>query len=68
MAIDKRFICIDYPRKNNRERLAIEVPKGKRDEYKAAAQELGLSLSRLVQNGVEEYIRNHFDKKSANNS
>lgn len=39
--------------------ITIQVPKGKRDAYKMAAIELGLSLSMLVQYGVEEYIRNH---------
>ena len=39
--------------------VAVQVPKGKRDVYKMAAAELGLSLSMLVQYGVEEYIRNH---------
>lgn len=45
-----------------RDMIAVEVPKGKRDIYKIAAQELGLSLSRLVQNGVEEYIKNHVNE------
>ena len=60
----KCTVYIEPRRKNDRERLVIEIPKGKRDIYKAAAQELCLSLSKLVQNGVEEYIRNHFNEKS----
>lgn len=39
--------------------VASEVSKGKRDEYNAAAKGFGLSLSMLVQKGVEEYIKNH---------
>ena len=58
---DKQFIHIniDPRRKDKWERLAVEIPKGKRDIYKTAAQELGLSLSVLIQIGVEEYIKNH---------
>lgn len=41
------------------DRLSTDVPKGKRDEYNAAAKSLSLSLSKLIQNGVEEYISNH---------
>ena len=42
--------------------VAFQVPKGKCDAYKMVAQELGLSLSKLVQMGVEEYIRNHAEE------
>ena len=41
------------------DRIAADVPKGKREEYRAAAKELGLSLAKLIQYGVEEYIQNH---------
>ena len=41
------------------DRLTIDVPKGKRNAYKLIAAELGLSLSLLVQNGVENYAVNH---------
>ena len=58
----KKLIRVTY-REKKYERLAVEIPKGKRDIYKVAAQELGLSLSRLVQNGVEEYIQNHTGEK-----
>ena len=58
---DKQFVHINInPRRKDKwERLAVEIPKGKRDIYKMAARELGLSLSKLIQNGVEEYIKNH---------
>lgn len=39
--------------------ISTSVKKGKRDEYNAAAKKLKLSLAQLIQNGVEEYIRNH---------
>ena len=39
--------------------VAAEVSKAKGEEYRAAAKELGLSLAKLIQNGVEEYIQNH---------
>lgn len=46
-------------RAEKRDRLSTDIPKGKRDVYNAAAKELKLSLAQLIQNGVEEYIRNH---------
>ena len=39
--------------------VAAEVSKAKGEEYRAAAKELNLSLAKLIQNGVEEYIQNH---------
>ena len=39
--------------------VAAEVSKVKGEEYRAAAKELGLSLARLIQCGVEESIANH---------
>lgn len=51
-----------YRNPNNYDRIIIEVRKGKRDAYKLAASELGLSLSMLVQRGVEEYVQNHADE------
>jgi len=41
------------------DRLAVAIKKGKRDEWKAAAADLGLSLAGLVVAGVEEYIQAH---------
>jgi len=41
------------------DRIAIRVKKGIRDEWKAAAADLGLSLAGLVVAGVEEYIEGH---------
>lgn len=41
------------------DRISIDVKKGKREEYKQAAKERGISLALIIQKGVEEYIRNH---------
>ena len=41
------------------DRLAIAIKTGKRDEWKAAAADLGLSLAGLVVASVEEYIQAH---------
>ena len=37
------------------DRVTLDVPKGKREEYKAKAASLGLSLSMLIQISVESY-------------
>ena len=55
----KGVIFMRYRPKTTRDLLAVEILKGKRDVYKQAAAELGLSLSMLVQTSVEEFIRNH---------
>ena len=59
MSKDRRLICVEPRRKDKWERLTVNIPKGKLDAYKMAAREFGLSLSKLIQNGVEEYIKNH---------
>lgn len=41
------------------DRISIDVKKGKRDAYNAAAKNLDLSLSMLIQLGTEEFIQNH---------
>lgn len=60
---DKRPIYIELP-KYPRDKIAINVSKGKRDFYRQAAKELSLSLSVLIQRGVEEFILNHSDKET----
>ena len=55
-AYQKKYKDVHY------DRLAIWVKKGKRDIYKKAAAELGVSLSMLVRDGVEEFIRNHLSE------
>ena len=39
--------------------IATEVSKEKGEFYRTTATEFGISLSKLVQNGVEEFIQNH---------
>ena len=52
-------IAIKKYQQEKRDRLTVDVPKGKREEYKAKAAKLGLSLSVLIQKGVETYGVNH---------
>ena len=39
--------------------IAAEVSKTKGEEYRAKAVSLGISLSSLIQRGIESYIANH---------
>ena len=60
MAVSQaRRLSIAKYRQEKRDQLAVDVPKGKRDEYKQKATKLGLSLSMLVQYSVESYGANH---------
>lgn len=45
------------------DRITVDVPKGKRDAYKMIAAEKQLSLSMLIQNGVEGYAINYAGEK-----
>ena len=45
------------------DRISIDVKKGKRDAYNAAAKDLDLSLAMLIQLGTEEFIQNHAGEK-----
>lgn len=49
----------DKYRKEKRDQMTVEVPKGKREVYKLIAAELGISLAQLIQVAVESYGRNH---------
>lgn len=40
------------------EQIAIRVPKGKRDEWKAAADAAGKSLAQFITDAVEKEIEN----------
>lgn len=46
-------------RREKRDQIALEVPKGKREAYRQIADELGVSMARLVQFSVEEFAQNH---------
>lgn len=50
----KRLAIAKY-RQEKRDQLAVDVPKGKRDEFKAKAAALGISLAQLIQRAVETY-------------
>lgn len=54
-----------YSLKDKYDRLAVNIPKGKRDAYTSAAHAFGISVSGLVQLGVEEFIATHSDEESA---
>lgn len=49
----------DEYNKNTYDNLHLRVKKGIRDEYKQAANRLGLSLAALVTSAVDEYIERH---------
>ena len=46
-------------KKEHYERLAIDVPNGKREEYKTVAKSRGLSLNQYVIGLIEADIRNN---------
>lgn len=46
-------------REKTYERIVIDVKKGKRDFYKQEAAKRGLSLAMLIQNAVEDYLKNN---------
>ena len=54
-----------YRLKDKYDRLTVNLPEGKRDAYTAAAHSFGISISGLVQLGVEEFIATHSDEESA---
>ena len=54
-----------YRLKEKPDRLTVNLPEGKRDMYTSAAHTFGISISGLVQLGVEEFIANHADEESA---
>lgn len=65
---EKRLANHKY-RRENRDRLTIDVPKGKREVYKQLATEMKISVTQLIQYGVELLTqsrkKNQGDKLSA---
>ncbi len=60
MAVSKAQILANLRyRAKTYDRVSIDVKKGKREEWKKAAKERGISLALIIQKGVEEYILNH---------
>lgn len=50
----------DYEyKKANYDNILFRVKKGKADDYRQAAQDLGIGFWELIQSGVEEFIQNH---------
>ena len=45
---DKQNKATQKYKKEHRDRIALEVPKGKKDEYKAFAESQGKSLTALI--------------------
>ena len=41
------------------DRFEITIPRGKREEYRQAAQQRGFSLAAMVKMSIEEFIANH---------
>lgn len=46
-------------KQEKRDTLTIDLPKGTKDGYKQSAAGFGISLTKMIQAGVEEYIQNH---------
>ncbi len=55
MTSEAKKISVKIYQQEKCDRITADIPKGKRDEYKAKAANLGLSLSMLIQRGVESY-------------
>ena len=50
----------DYGYKKTKyDTILFRVKKGKADDYRQAAEDLGIGFWALIQSGVEEYIQNH---------
>ena len=58
----------DIYKKENYDQILIRVKKGKREEYRLAAEEMGLGQMELFRRGVEEYIANHGGEIPASSS
>ena len=41
------------------DQIVVQVKKGKRDEYKKAAELRGLGFMEMIRLSIEEYISNH---------
>ena len=44
------------------DRVTVDVPKGKREIYKQLADEMGISMSKLIQYGVDEFAQKYTNK------
>lgn len=60
MAVSQaRKIAVRKYREKTYDTIGFDVKKGKRDEYKAAAAELGISLAGFLTAAAEEFIERH---------
>lgn len=46
-------------KKEKRDSITVEMPKGKKEVFWQVAGKFGLNLTQLVQTSVEEFARNH---------
>lgn len=53
----------DEYKKENYDQILVRVKKGKREEYRTAAEGLGLGQMELFRAAVEEFIKNHAGEK-----
>lgn len=60
MAVSKaRIDANNRYRDKTFDRMELIVKKGKKEEYKQAAEGFGIGLMELARRGIEEYIANH---------
>ena len=59
MATESRIAANRRYRDKTLDRIEFTVKKGKKAEYKQAAEERGIGLMELARRGIEEYIENH---------
>ena len=60
MAVSKaRIKANNQYRDKTFDRMELIVKKGKKAEYKQAAEGFGIGLMELARRGIEEYIANH---------
>ena len=59
MATESRIAANRRYREKHLDRIEFTVSKGKKEEYKRAAEVRGIGLMELARRGIEEYIENH---------
>lgn len=58
-ATDSRSKYQNEWKRNHKDTIRIDVPKGYKDLLKAEATKRGMSLTKLIVNAVVEYVKNH---------
>ena len=41
------------------DRLQLNLPKGSKEKYRKEAEMRGMSLTRIIEEGIKEYMENH---------